>query len=488
MPIPISQIVQVNPGVLSAAGSAVDLNGVMLTQSAYMPTGTYVSLASADDVGAYFGPTSVEKAAADVYFGGYDGATKRPGALLFFRHVDTAVAAFLRGGRLGLTLAQLKALSGSLTVTIDGVAETAPTLDFAAVTSFSDAATLIANGLTASCVYDSLHDAFVVTSLTTGATSTITEATGTLAAALKLTAATGAVVSQGSAIQTEAATMDALKALTLNWATFSTGSEVDLDAKKAFADWSNAQGDRFCYVAHDSDVNATVSGSTTTFGAYLKDGAFSGVLPIFGTHKHAAFVQGYAAALDFTRLNGRTTLAFRQQSGLLASVSDASEAAALEANGYNFYGNYANSKQDFLFCYPGSVSGKWKWADSYFNQIWLNANLQLAMITLLLNVGSVPYNADGYALIEAACTDPLTAAVNFGAIRAGVALSAAQKAEIKFALGYDATSALNAKGYVLQIAQASAATRVDRTSPPMTLYYTDGGSVHRLTLASIEVQ
>lgn len=488
MSIPISQIVQVNPGVLAAAGSAVDLNGVILTQNAYAPTNSVLTLASADDAGAYFGPTSIEKKMADVYFGGFENATKKPGSLLFYRYATTAVAAFLRGGKLGLTLIQLKALTGDLSVTIDGIIQAAGTLNFSAVTSFSEAATVLANSLSADVVYDSLHEAFIVTSLTTGDASTIAEATGTLAAVLRLTVATGAVVSQGVGVQAEAETMDALKAKTLNWATFSTAVEVDLAAKKAFADWSNAQNDRFAYVAHDSDVNAKTTGSTTTFGAYLKATNTSGVIPFFGTELHAAFVQGFAAALDFTRLNGRQTLAFRQQSGLPASVTDGSEAAALEANGYNFYGAYANAKEDFIFAYPGSTPGKWKWVDSYLNQVWLNANLQGAMIRLLLNVGSIPYNVDGYALIEAACTDPLTAGVNFGAIRAGVTLSAAQKAEIKFALGFDASSSIFAKGYYLQIAEASAATRTDRTSPPMTLYYTDGGSIHRLTLASIEVQ
>ena len=209
---------------------------------------------------------------------------------------------------------------------------------------------------------------------------------------------------------------------------------------------------------------------------------------MFGDQTHAAFVLGFAASLDFDRLNGRATLAFRNQSGLSASVSNASDASALEANGYNFYGIYANATQNFNFMYPGSISGEWDWVDSYLNQIWLNANLQLAMITLLQNVGSIPYNNQGYALIDAACQDPISAAVNFGAIRTGVALSDAQKAEIQFAVGSDISPALEAKGYYLQIVPATAAIRAERRSPSMTLYYTDGGSVQRLTLASIEIQ
>ena len=142
---------------------------------------------------------------------------------------------------------------------------------------------------------------------------------------------------------------------------------------------------------------------------------------------------------------------------------------------------------NFNFMYPGSVSGEWVWLDSFLDQIWLNANLQLSMITLLTSVGSLPYNSQGYATIEAACMDPISSAVNFGAIRTGVSLSSAQVAEMQNALGFDVSATIEAKGYYLQIQPATAAIRIARASPSMTLFYTDGGSIQQLTLASIAV-
>ena len=67
-------------------------------------------------------------------------------------------------------------------------------------------------------------------------------------------------------------------------------------------------------------------------------------------------------------------------------------------------------------------------------------------------------------------------------------LSESQKAQIRNALGRDASGTIFAKGYVLQIDPATAAIRSDRRSPTMTLYYADGGSVQRLNLASIAIQ
>lgn len=488
--IPISQIVQVNPGVLAAAGSAVDLNGLILSESDYLPTNTAVPFSSAADVKSYFGPTSTEGEMAVVYFNGFANCTRLPGKLYFYRRAVTSVSAFLRGGSLAsMTLDQLKQLSGTLTITIDGTEVTAGSLAFGSVTSFSEAATQIGTALNAPVVYDSLHSAFIIHSPTTGATSTITEASGTLAADLKLTAATGAMVSQGLDPQTPAQTMDGMIAQNQNWGCFTTTTESDLTSKQAFTDWTNGQNERYAYVGYDSNEAAKTAGSTGTWGDYLKTVNPDGSIPLYASYLHAAFVLGFAASLDFTRLNGRQTLAFRYQSGLLPSVTNGTDASNLESNGYNFYGTYANSgKQEFTFMYPGAISGKWKWIDTYLNQIWLNANLQLSMVTLLMNVGSVPYNAQGYALIEAACQDPINAALNYGAIRTGVQLSDAQKAEIQFALGFDASQAIQSKGYYLQIMDATAATRAERASPPMTLYYADGGSIQRLTLASIAIQ
>ncbi len=491
MSIPASSIVQVNPGVLAAAGSALDLNGLILTESTAVPIGTVQAFASAADVGVFFGLSSDEYKAALIYFNAPSNATTTPGQLNFAQYASTDVAAYLRSARLSLTLTQLQALSGTLTITAGGTPTTSSSINLSAATSFSNAATMIEAAFTSptfAVTYDTQRGAFLFTAAAAGSASTMTFATGTIAAGLALTQATGAVLSQGAAAQTPGTAMDAIKAASQNWAAFTTTWEPVTADKIAFSAWTNLQLDRFIYVGYDSDPNAKVQGNTTTWGYAVAQANDDGTLPVFGDLTHAAFILSSIASTDFARLNGRQTLAFKNQSGLLASVASQSDADALIANGYNFYGSYATANQDFTFFYPGSISGKWKWADSYINQVWLNSQLQQALFVLLQSVGSIPYNAAGYALIEAACADPLNAAVNFGAIRTGVALSAAQIANIRNAVGADVSGTISAQGYYLQILPANAQTRIDRTSPPMTLWYADGGSIQRLTLAAIEVQ
>jgi len=486
--IPISQIVNVNPGVLSAAGNAVNLNGLILTQSTYAPMGQAIPFADSADVASYFGPQSVEAAMAKIYFNGYQNSTKTPGLLYFAQYNAAAVPAWVRGASIAsMTLAQLQAVTGAFSIVIDAVAHQA-TINLSAATSFSNAAQLMSTQLGVNVAFDELHQAFVITDVATGVASSALAATGAAATALGMDTPSGAIVSQGANAAMPGSFMDSIiLSVTQNWALFSTAWESVITDKIAFSTWANSTQNRFGYVGYDSDAQAKVAGSTEPWGYTLQSLQLDGSVPIFGDYTHAAFVLGYAASLDFSRLNGRATLAFKTQSGLAPSVTNASDSAALKQNGYNWFGAYATAINNFNFMYPGSVSGEWVWLDSFLDQIWLNANLQLSMITLLTSVGSLPYNSQGYATIEAACMDPISSAVNFGAIRTGVSLSSAQVAEMQNALGFDVSATIEAKGYYLQIQPATAAIRIARASPSMTLFYTDGGSIQQLTLASIAV-
>jgi hypothetical protein len=84
--------------------------------------------------------------------------------------------------------------------------------------------------------------------------------------------------------------------------------------------------------------------------------------------------------------------------------------------------------------------------------------------------------------------DPITAALNFGAIRANVPLSASQIAQVNNAAGTKIDTVLSSRGWYLQILPATAQVRAARGTPPMSLWYMDGGSVQAITLASIVVQ
>jgi len=490
--IPVSQLVKINPGVLAAAGSLAALLGLILTADTAVPVGKPMSFATATDVGNFFGLSSDEYKAAQIYFQGPANATKAASALLFAQYPSAPVAGYLRGAKLSMALDDLKLLTGTLTVTADGVANTSASIDLSTITSYSDAAATIEAAFTTpgfTVTYDATRGAFKFTSSTTGASSSVGYATtGTLATALKLTQAAGAVTSQGAAAATPNAYMSALIQQNSEWSLFTTMFEPVLDDKTEFSAWTSLQDNDYAYVGWDSDANALTAGSENTWGAAVKLADYGGSVVLYGDRTHAAFVLGYAASLDFTRRNGRATLAFKGQEGLLPAVDNATDAAALLGNGYNFYGVYGTGSQSFNMLQAGSVSGQYLWLDSYLNQLWLRANLQLALLQLLISVGSVPYNEDGYSLVSSACLDPITAAINFGAIRAGVMLSNSQAQQVNQATGLEVAPIIQSSGYYLQVSPADASTRAARRSPPVTLYYTDGQSIQNISMAAIEIQ
>ena len=298
--------------------------------------------------------------------------------------------------------------------------------------------------------------------------------------------------------------MSAITLITQNWATFMTAFDPDGGSgntvKQAFAAWNTAQNNRYAYICWDPDVTPEQSvPATNSLGYILVQNGNSGTVLISETSfsNYAQFACSYAASLDFTRQNGRTTIAFRSQPGLVALVTDQQTAINLGGNpqvngdfgnGYNYYGAFATANSNFVNFQRGTITGKFQWFDSYVNQIWLNNQFQLALMNLLQNTNSIPYNRAGNSIIEAALADPISAAVNFGAIRAGVALSNAQISEVNQSAGLDISSALQTQGWYLQIGVANSSVRQNRGSPPMTFWYVDGESVQSFTLASILIQ
>jgi Protein of unknown function (DUF3383) len=341
--------------------------------------------------------------------------------------------------------------------------------------------------------YDAQLAEFVIESATTGATSTIGFATGTLSAGLKATAATGAVTSQGAAAAVQAAAMNQVASVTQNWATFMTMFEPDTAGKLAFAAWVQGTKKRFAYVAWDSDVTPLAGDAPESFGAQCLAAEFDGIFPIYepaddnGSGRKAAFVCGTAGSIDFDQTNGRIDFCYKGQAGLAADIGDETTGNNLMANGYNFYGNYATANDHFVNLQRGSTPGQYRFFDSYINQIWFNSALELATMVLLTSVRSIPYNTPGYNLVRSAWLDPIQQALNNGVCRPGITLSNAQKAEVNTAAGANIADTLQTAGYYIQIKDADPVTRGNRGSPPSTIWYTDGESIQRITLNSINV-
>lgn len=443
-------------------------------------------------------------------------------------------------------------------------------------------ASLTAKATAPVVTYSSQFGAFVVTSGITGGASTAAYATGTLATALGLTQAAGAVLSQGASATTPAAFMAALTAQSKNWVSFShdfdpdacffvgtiSGTTLTVDQvftgalaigdtisggtvaantvitagsgtswtvsvsqtvstptnmtswltggghgntqKLAFAAWNNSVPELYAYVMWDTDVSPTLSAAATGSAGYIVTTGlkYEGTIPLWQPSQlgHSAILMGMIASIDFDQTNGRTNFKFRTQSGVVPAVTDTTVATNLGSgssngqNGYNFFAAMATASDSFNYLRNGQISGEFKWIDSFINQVWLNNAMQQALISLLTSVGSIPYNPAGYNMIKTTLSggatppvslppqSPVASALNFGAIRSNVPLSAAQAQAVNSAAGATIDGVLSTRGWYLQVLPPSATVRANRGSPIVNFWYTDGESVNQITVSSTEIQ
>ncbi len=280
--------------------------------------------------------------------------------------------------------------------------------------------------------------------------------------------------------------------------------------KLTFSAWNNSVPDQYLYAMWDTDITPTLNSPAAGSAGYIVTTELEneGTVPIYEPSdlNHAAFLMGTIASIDFSQTNGRTNLKFRTQGGLVPGVTDQTAATNLGSgtgqgpNGYNFVAAVATAADRFIYWRNGQISGKFSWIDSYINQIWLNSSMQLALLQLLTQVKSIPYNPVGFNLISGALTggsaqpitlppaSPVAAAINFGAIRPNVPLSSTQAEAVNNAAGVKIDTILSTRGWYLQILPPSAAVRAARGTPVCNFWYMDGQSINTITLNSIEIE
>lgn len=490
--IPLSDLVQMLPGVISAGGAVGQLTGLVLTQNPAVPYGTVQDFFSASSVVSFFGSSAPESTIANNYFPGIVNGGQLPYDLKYVYYAEAAGPAEVFGASLGaLTLTQLQALTGTLIVTT-AAQHTSSTINLSTATSFANAATIMQAAFTSpdfTITYDALRNRFLLATNLTGATAACSAVTGTLVG-VGLTAAEGAqLVAAGFAADTAATVMNRVIALTTAFGTWTAAWATVIADRLSFAQWNSGQNYHFMFVSADTDAASAIANNAASFGAQVFAAPYQGTWPLYGQFDTAGAAMGYAASINFNLPNGRTNPSFRQlNAGTAATATNLALARALRSNNYTYIGAYANSANNWTILYYGAVSGAFTWVDTYLNQIWLNANLQQSTFEALLGYNYVPYNEDGYTDLYRAGVDVIDTAVKAGVINAGVALSQSEMSEIDAAAGIVGVGQQVATvGWYYLVADPGANVRVARGSPIMQLWYADGGSVQTIDINSTAV-
>ena len=508
-----SNFVQITPQVSVAVGSGFSLVGLVLTKNTDFPL-VPLSFNSASAVSAYAGSTSNEFKFATKYFAANDNKTRIPSNLLICGYNLAAQAGWLRGGALGVKLADLKTITdGVLTLSFGGSDVTLSTLDFSAQTSLSGVATVLQTALraagqtgnftSATVTYSSQANGFIIKSGANDSTGSVGYAktaasSGTdLGGILMLTESAGALISP---VQTAATTlsdfMDGILNQTQAWFSFAKLWELaDPDDNKAedlaFAEWNGLQGVRYAYFEHDkngADININVS---TDFASALTDQGIAGTVANYGSSDLCAFAMGTVAATNYDITGGRITVAYKTQSGLEITCNNDTEYAALSAKGYNSYVRDGSAANVFFGYQRGVISGPYGFIDAYANHVWLNDQMQVALRALLGASNALPYNNFGYGQLLNAIKPCIDAGLNAGVISQGISLNDTQIAAIAAETGLelqDVENTLFQQGWLFQAKDPGAAVRAQRGTPDCRFYYCDGGAIQKIELISTAVR
>lgn len=493
MSIKAGYLVAITPRTISAGASDLETNGMLLTKSALLPSGTpAMAFASAAAVAAFFGDASDEAVFAQQYFTGLTNQQKAPTSLVIGRRIDEDAPAWIRGGTISADLAAFKKVTdGAMKITIDGSEKTATAVDLSSATSLSEVVQTIATALTG-CTgsYDSTTNTFTFTSSTDGASSTVSYASagdsGTdLSAMLCMTQDAGAVLSQGVDAMTGSATLDAIRAVTANWSQFTTLWEVtEQDEAEAYAAWADIDDD-YVYVFWSSDRNmeSTLTQDSTIAKA-LQD-KYNCVFMIYSLEfSTAAFALAYPATIKWDATQGMKVIFGKSASGLSPMVTDEQVATALDDLGVSYVGQFATRNDEFIIANRGELTGSmYGFYDTLIGSIWLRSKLQTSIMNGFATVNRAPYNDVGYTMLKSWCQDPITQAKNAGVIDEGISLSESQKSQILQETGdSEAAGDLQSKGYFLQVLDPGASVRAQRGSPVAALYYAYGGSIQKVEL------
>lgn len=502
MTIAASNIVKIEPRVIGAGRSELELNGLLITpidlttEQLAFPSGL-MEFTSATAVGEAFGTTSPTYMFATQYFNGYVNKFSSPKALFVAAWAKTAQAGYVLSASNPSTLARLKAITaGKMNFTVDGTKKTVTGINLAGATSMAHVCTLVAAGAEGwTLTYNGASRRFMLKSKTTGAESSVVMAEqedgGTnLAYALGLMPLQGALTSAGVAVESAGDVIARVLEHSQNWVTFTFSEPSDAaDGKSTIGETASnwaAQNYGFVYVGYsDNEALATAESDTDIISkmAVNDNTAF-----VYGDTKYAAFLMGSIASVDWNRENGAITYAFKSGVGLAATVTTEVMANFLENRNANFFGNYATRNAEFDFFYPGRLlNSNYVFIDPLINSVWLNNALQAAIMNGLTIAPRVPYTDGGYARIRSWMMDPINRARINGTIEAGVNLSDAQKAEVMAEAGMDISEELFTAGYFLQIIDPGAQARVNRETPVISLWYTYGGAVQRITVASTAI-
>jgi len=398
-------------GVLMIAGDSNVINGVERFR-------TYLTI---EAVAADFGTSAPEYKAAALYF----GQSPKPKTLMIGRWFRTASSGFIEGGILTASQQLMSnwtvITTGTLTIPIDGVSRAVTGLDFSAQTNLNGVATVITTAISAwgVCTWDG--SSFIITSITTGTSSSVGYATaGSISAQLKLTSSTAIALIPGYAAETPAACAAVLANLSSAWygLMFQASTQPTDDQSIDVSAFIEALDLKRIYGVTITSSQVLSSAVTTDLASRMKA---AGYLQSFCQYSQNAYAIasffGRALSVNVNANRSTITLMFKQEPGVTGEDLTESQALVLKDKRCNVFVDYVN---DTVIIQYGVMSGS-----AYFDEIhgldWLQNAIQTACFNVLYtSTTKVPQTDAGVNQLVNAVSGVADQAVANGLVAPGV--------------------------------------------------------------------
>ncbi len=481
--LPVSRLIEVTINMSPLAAQGANLNtALILGASAVIDTNERMrSYGTIDAVATDYGTAATEYKAALLYF----QQTPQPSQLYLGRWAKAATAGSLRGAVLSAAQKEMAVwtavTSGGFKISVDGVEKSLAGLDFSGETNLNGVASEIDAALAGATIVWS-GTQFVVTSDTTGVTSTVGYATAPAAGTdisemLGLTSGLASAPVDGIVAEAPEAAVAIFLDRFANRFLGLMFADTSLTNAQHAAVASLIEADqRHIYGATTQEPQALDSISTADLASTLKALTlkYSFVQYSSSSPYAAASMFGRLLTTDFNANNSTITLMYKQEPGIVPESLTSSQADALQAKRCNVFVGYNNDTA--IIQYGATPSGIF--IDSVYNSIWFQNRVQTDVYNLLYQSPTkIPQTDAGNALIAATIEAACDAAVNNGYLAPGVWNSGgfgALKQGDTLAKGYYV--------YAPPIALQSQADREARKSVSFQVAAKEAGAIHSVDI------
>jgi hypothetical protein len=381
-----------------------------------------------EDVATDFGLEAPEYLAAVLFF----EQTPRPSTLMIGRWAKDATSGLLYGGAATQTIATWENITdGELKLSIDGTPRTGSGIDFSGVTTMTGVAALIDAEFSAwaSVTWDGNN--FVVTSDSTGATSTVgysvTTAGGTdIGSLMKMKVGEGPAPVDGLDSETpaECALILAQKSALWFGLTFAQILDPEIPQEISVSDHLDVAAlieglsIRRIYAVTTSDTQLPDPSYTADFAYQAKALAYKRTFTQYSTENINAAVSALARAfsVNFAANRSTITLMYKQEPGIVAEVITETEAQGISGKNCNVFVEYVNDTA--ILQYGVMASG------NFFDEIhglsWFEDAVQNSVYNLLYTSKTkIPQTDAGQNLIVSTIAGVCKEAVNNGLAAGG---------------------------------------------------------------------